>query len=294
MTQFARLSVRNLFIADAHLGVSGSPALALGYLLDRTLVSDQIYILGDFIEGRSLSSGAVLPSAHAEVIERLQASAANGVPVVYIPGDRDGQLRSWLESEGTADYEAGHRAELDGLTLQEHGWHTDGAGHRHLLIHGDETEPSDTQNQGWARKAFSRLQVAMGLAQDGTEGFIERKLALAAEWKADGIICGHNPQPASRMSGRLFYRNPGHWAQHRSVLVETDDGRFVHLDWGDVLQRMENRSVCDVFDGLACQLELNVVQSDVKLSHHNVLGPVPDRPPSVGHAKLLAAVSYRG
>ena len=96
MTHFTRLSVRSLFIADAHLGVPDSPALALGHLLDRTSVSGQIYILGDFINTSAFSPEAALPPAHAEVIDRLQVSAANGVPVIYIPGDRDSRLRSWL------------------------------------------------------------------------------------------------------------------------------------------------------------------------------------------------------
>lgn len=293
MTQFTRLSVESLFIADAHLGAPDSPALALGHLLDRTAVSGGIYILGDLIDSRALSPEATLPPAHAEVLDRLQVSATNGVPVIYIPGDLDGRLRSWLGNKGTADYDAGYCAELDGLKLQERGWYTDGKGRRHLLIHGDEKEP-EALNRGWVRNGFVRLQAAMGLAADDTGGFVERKLEQAVAWRADGVICGHNPQPASRLGGGRFYRNPGHWAQRQTAMIETRDGRFVHLNWGDVLQQMRNCSLCTVFDGLARQLGLELETMTVTAPHHNILGPIPDRPPSAGPANLLAALRYTG
>ncbi len=293
MTQFTRLSVKSLFIADAHLGVPDSPALALGHLLDRTAVSEGIYILGDFIDSHALSPEAALPPAHAEVLDRLQVSATNGVPVIYIPGDLDGRLRSWLGGKGTMDHDAGYCAELDGLILQERGWYTDGKGRRHLLIHGDEKEP-EALNRGWIRNGFVRLQAAMGLAADDTGGFVERKLALAAAWNADGVICGHDPQPASRLGGGLTYRNPGHWAQRQTVLIETGDGRFVQLNWGDVLQQMRRYPLCEVFAGLASQFTLDVNRAEVPASRRNVFGPVPDRPASTGQTKLLAALRYTG
>jgi UDP-2,3-diacylglucosamine pyrophosphatase LpxH len=294
MTHFTRLSVKSLFIADAHLGAPNSPALALGHLLDRTAVSEGIYILGDLIDSRALPSGAALPPAHAEVIDRLQVSAANGVPVIYIPGDRDGRLRSWLGNRGAADCDVGYCAELDGLKLQERGWYTDGEGRRHLLVHGDEREPEGTHRQGWVRNAFARVQTAVGLAEDDTDGFVRRKLALAAAWRADGIICGHDPHSASRVGGGRFYRNPGHWAERQTAMIETDDGRFVHLNWGDVLQQLKNRSPCEVFGGLAHHLDLKLEKVTVAVHRHNALGSIPDRPPPVGTAKLLAALRYTG
>lgn len=294
MTHFTRLSVRSLFITDVHLGAPDSPALALGHLLDRTSVSEKIYILGDLIVASALSPEAALPPAHGGVIDRLQMSAANGVPVIYIPGDRDGRLRSWLGDKGRADYEVGYYADLDGLTLQERGWHTDGKGRRHLLIHGDEKEPENAQNQGWVQDTLSRLQAAMGAVPDNTDGFVERKLALAAAWRADGIICGHDPHPASRMGGSLFYRNPGHWAEHQTAVVETNSGQFAHLNWSGVLKQIKERPLCEVFGSLAHQLRLDVEKAEVQASHRNALGLVPDRPASAGHASLLAALRYTG
>ena len=60
----------------------------------------------------------------------------------------------------------------------------------------------------------------------------EERLAQAArDADCDGVICGHVHTPMATANGGFTYFNTGDWIEHRSALVEFDDGQMelVHL-----------------------------------------------------------------
>src|SRR5262249_30604257 len=48
----------------------------------------------------------------------------------------------------------------------------------------------------------------------------------ARDADCDGVICGHIHTPAATMNCGLLYFNTGDWVEHRTALVEYDDGHL--------------------------------------------------------------------
>ncbi|MBA3685002.1 MAG: metallophosphoesterase family protein, partial [Planctomycetes bacterium] len=84
-------SVDLAVISDVHLGTPSCKAEALlGYLDD--LRPAELVLNGDIVDLRELRRG-FWPAAHTEVMRRLLAFAADGVPVHYVTGNHDHVLR---------------------------------------------------------------------------------------------------------------------------------------------------------------------------------------------------------
>ena len=86
---------RTLFISDVHLGCRGCQA---GLLLDflRYHDAEQIYLVGDIVDGWRLKRGWYWPQEHNDVVQKLLRKARKGSRVVYVPGNHDEFLRDYI------------------------------------------------------------------------------------------------------------------------------------------------------------------------------------------------------
>ena len=87
--------VRTVFISDIHLGTPGCQAQALLEFL-RAYPSEQLYLVGDIIDGWQLRQGWYWPQAHNDVIQKLLRRVRKGYKVVYVPGNHDEFARQFL------------------------------------------------------------------------------------------------------------------------------------------------------------------------------------------------------
>ena len=86
------IRVRSLFLSDFHLGTRGCQAEKLLDFL-RCYDADNIYLVGDIVDGWQLRSGWYWPQPHNDVVQKLLRKARKGARVIYIPGNHDEFLR---------------------------------------------------------------------------------------------------------------------------------------------------------------------------------------------------------
>jgi len=88
------LSCRAAFISDVHLGTRGCQA---AMLLDfiRHLECEQLYLVGDIIDGWKLKGGWHWPQSHNDVVQKVLRMARKGVAVTYVPGNHDEGARDF-------------------------------------------------------------------------------------------------------------------------------------------------------------------------------------------------------
>ncbi|KEO56071.1 UDP-2,3-diacylglucosamine diphosphatase [Thioclava pacifica] len=234
---------RSLFLSDFHLGARGcSPGPILEFL--REVEAETIYLVGDILD--LWHGGAVQWEAkHSEIIEILEAYAAAGTRIVYLPGNHDAPMRA--PGMNFLNFE-----------LAETEIHIGADGQRYLVLHGDQCDARilrwhamtrfgsrmDALFRGidaWLRRRLGRSETERSLillAISGVNhllarggGYEKRLLALAESAQVDGIICGHSHKPALRAARGLTYANCGDWVDSLTALAEDHSGALQLVQW---------------------------------------------------------------
>ena len=229
---------RTGWISDTHLGTRGCNATALLDFL-RENDFELLYVVGDLIDIWSLRRGIYWPQQHNDVIQKILRKARKGTRVIYIPGNHDELVTSFLGAYGNID-------------IKENAVHVTACGERILIIHGHELD-AVVQNVKWLAFAgdvgyqfllslnplinFVRRRFGLGYwslsayakrrVKDAVSfiGKFEAAVAHYAErYQVDAVLCGHIHSPAIREFGKVTYYNCGDWVESCSALVEGDDG----------------------------------------------------------------------
>ncbi|WP_425339728.1 metallophosphoesterase [Methylobacterium platani] len=233
------LRVRTLFLSDIHLGTKGCQAdLLLEFLRD--VDADEIYLVGDIVDGWKLRSGWYWPQSHNDVVQKLLRKVRKGSRLVYVPGNHDEFLRDFLDMH------------FGGIEIQDQVLHEAADGKRYLVIHGDQFDLVVRHARWlallgdgaytaalfvnthlnwvrrrlgltyWSLSAWAKLKVKNAVNFIGR--FEEFLIAEARRAEADGVICGHIHHAASRMVGDMHYLNTGDWVESCTAVVEHYDG----------------------------------------------------------------------
>jgi len=241
--------VRTLFLSDVHLGTRGCQAeLLLDFL--REYDADQIYLVGDVIDGWKLKSGWYWPQAHNDVVQKLLRKVRKGARVIYVPGNHDEFLRDYV----------GMR--FGGIEIVDQVIHETARGERLLVIHGDQFDlvvrhakwlallgdGAYTMALGvntylnlmrrklgltyWSLSAWAKLKVKN--AVNFISRFEELLAQEAARQNAQGVVCGHIHHAADRDIGGVRYVNTGDWVESCTAVVEHYDGALELIRWADV------------------------------------------------------------
>ena len=244
------LRFRAIWISDTHLGTPGCQAARLLDFLRRT-ESDQLYLVGDIIDGWQLKRRWYWHQSHNDVVQKILRKARKGTEVIYIPGNHDEAVRHFL---GVA---------FGGIAIRDEAVHTTARGLRLLVTHGDLFD-GVVQYARWLaylgdrlytlslhlNRWLNALRARLGLRYWSLAQFLKHKVknavsyivafeeALAAEARArqfDGIVCGHIHQAEIRDIGGILYCNDGDWVESLTALVETAEGDLSIVHWHDVL-----------------------------------------------------------
>lgn len=113
-----------VFISDIHLGTPGCQADALLEFLKRD-TCDQLYLVGDIIDGWALRRRWYWPQAHNDVIQKLLRKARKGCQVIYVPGNHDEFARQFVNHH------------FGGIEVLEEAVHLTVDGRKLWIIHGD-------------------------------------------------------------------------------------------------------------------------------------------------------------
>ncbi len=251
----APLSARNnkhtyraVFISDTHLGTR---AARVDLLLDflKTVRCEQLYLVGDIIDGWQLKRNWFWDTTHNDVIRRVLKMAKHGVKVTYVPGNHDEGLRGF----------EGH--DLAGVSLEPELVYEGASGKRFWVLHGDQFDGVVKYAKWLAHVGdrayslllrlnthFNRVRHLFGYDYWSLSAYLKHKVKNAVEYigkfeeavameakrrGVDGVICGHIHHAECRDFGGTIYMNDGDWVESCTALVEHSDGRFEILHWAD-------------------------------------------------------------
>ncbi|GAA0574363.1 UDP-2,3-diacylglucosamine diphosphatase [Caenispirillum bisanense] len=242
---------RSVFISDVHLGTRGCKA---DFLLDflRVVESDNLYLVGDIVDGWRLRKHWYWPQSHNDVLQKLLRKARKGVNVVFIPGNHDEFARSYTDHEFGAVkvmHEATHIA-ADGRTyLVMHGDQFDGVIQyaKWLAYLGDWAYTTALALNHWFNVARKRFGLPYWSLSKYLKHKVKNAVAFIADFEAamagvarqrgvDGVICGHIHHAEIRDIDGILYCNDGDWVESCTALVEHYDGRMEILDWTEMRQ----------------------------------------------------------
>ncbi len=237
---------RTVFISDVHLGTRGCQAeLLLDFI--RTVACDQLYLVGDIVDGWKLRSGWHWPQAHMDVVQKVLRMARKGVEVIYVPGNHDDRIRDFCG------------VHFGGVIVARDVIHQAADGRRYLVLHGDEFDgvvqyaPWLAFVGDWAYRTIlllntllNRVRRRLGFGYWSLSAFLKVKVknalqfiedfesAVATEARrrgVDGVICGHIHKAEMREIEGVTYINDGDWVESCTALVEHFDGRMEILHW---------------------------------------------------------------
>ena len=256
-----RRTYRTIWISDVHLGTRGCNAGMLIDFLDH-VDSEQLYLVGDMIDGWRLKKKFYWPDAHNDVVRRLLKRAKRGTKVTYIPGNHDEVFRQFSGLD------------FGGVAIRRKAIHETADGRRLLVLHGDEFDAITLAHRWLAYLGDTAYTVLMGLNRwlnvarrrlgmpywsfskhakarvKNAVAFIshfEEVVAQAAGSRGvDGVVCGHIHTAEARLIGGTAYYNDGDWVESCTALVEHFDGRMELLHWADEIAARTSGNVVPI------------------------------------------------
>ena len=239
-------SIRTLLVSDIHLGCRFAQAEEfLVYL--HSVRPEQLYILGDFLDGWKLGSRWYWNSTYSQIVDRIFELGSNGTELFYTPGNHDAFLRCPHVSDFIE--KSGLRVHVADEFIYE-----SADGRRFLVLHGDRFdvvesdwnwlsvaltyayEPMLSVNWYYNRMlgpssrpytACARVKNRVKSAVRFFSHFEERLSQYVQQRKCDGIICGHIHTPGVAQLSMATYINTGDWVENCTALVESHDGEMV-------------------------------------------------------------------
>jgi len=242
------LHYKSIFISDIHLGSRGCQADVLcSFLKNNTC--ENLFLVGDVIDGWQLQKRWFFPQSHANVIRRILTAAKRGTKVYYILGNHDEALRKFLQF----DIEVGNISLIDRFDYEAIN------GKKYLVIHGDFFDSLMVDNKWlmhigdfaynfmiWVNVHFNKIRKTLGmdywslskwLKQNTKEAlnFINNFEGHLSEYckeeSYDGIICGHIHVATIKDINGVEYMNCGDWVESSTALLEHIDGRFEVIEY---------------------------------------------------------------
>ena len=247
---------RTIWISDVHLGTRGCQA---GILLDflRSFEPENLYLVGDIVDGWRLKKGWYWPDVHTAVVQRILQLAKNGTKVTYIPGNHDEAARDYC---GTT---------IGGVLLMEEAIHETADGRRLLILHGDKFD-GVVKYARWlaylgdaaytfalsANRRFNIARRKLGYPYWSLSSYLKNKVKNAVEYISnyeeavaeearrrgvDGVVCGHIHHAEIRKFGDVIYCNSGDWVESCTAMIENRDGGLEIVHWADLAAMPEFR-----------------------------------------------------
>ena len=263
---------RTLWISDVHLGTKDCSAQALLEFLKHH-DAETIYLVGDIIDGWQLRKRWYWPQTHNDVIQKLLRKARKGTRIIYIPGNHDEFIRSYLRHSPFLG--------VGGIEIVDEAIHVTADGKRIWVLHGDLFD-GVVQNMKWlarlgdelymlalkANRWLNNWRARMGFDYWSLSQYLKSKVknavsyiddfehAVATEAErrgCDAVLCGHIHRAQIRQIGNVTYLNSGDWVESLTAIAEDFNGKLSIIEWGkteqiakhkmhDALRHAEQRS----------------------------------------------------
>ena len=241
---------RSIFISDIHLGTRGCQANKLAAFL-KAHTCDDLYLVGDVIDGWRLRSGFYWPQEHSNVLRRFLTASKRGTRVTYVTGNHDEFLRKY------SDLEVGN------IRFVDEAVHETADGRRLLVIHGDQYDVI-TRYHRWlaflgdigynlllaANRYVDLVRRKLGYGYWSLSAYLKHRVKKAVNFIGEfetaiarqcelsgyqGVVCGHIHHAEITDIGSIRYMNCGDWVESCTALVEDENGQFKILRWVEEL-----------------------------------------------------------
>jgi len=241
---------RSIFISDIHLGSKGCKAeLLCDFLKHNT--AENLYLVGDIIDGWRLKKRWYWPQSHSDVIRKILTAAKRGTQVYYIAGNHDEVLRPWIKMI----------PQLGNLTVLNRVDYVDLQNRQFLVVHGDMFDNLMHLNSGKflmhvgdklydflinLNDIWSSIRAKLNLPYWSLSKWIKHNTKQAVSYILnfekllsnycrskgyDGIICGHIHTAEIKDIDGIIYMNDGDWVESCTALVETHNGDWEIIHW---------------------------------------------------------------
>ncbi len=237
------MKVRTIFISDVHLGTVACQHERLLEFL-KAHQPDKLVLIGDIIDGWRLRKRWYWPDGHNRVIQQI-LKMSRSCQVVYVTGNHDEFLRPYVPLQ-VGSIQIVNEYLHDGDTLVVHGDLYDGVTkyHRWLAVLGDTGYVILLKLNGltdWMRKRFGlgywSLSAAVKHRVKRAVDFIwQFESNLANECRSRGyrrVVCGHIHHAEIKDIDGVQYCNSGDWVESCTAIVETRQGTYTVVRWGD-------------------------------------------------------------
>lgn len=248
---------KSIFISDLHLGTKGCRAEELcDFLKNNTC--ENLFLVGDIIDGWRLKKRWYFPQSHANVIRRILTKAKRGTNVYYILGNHDEVLRKYLNFDiSFGKIQVSNRHDYVGVD-----------GKCYLVVHGDMFDKVMLTSKWLMRLGdtlynslisvntmFNKVRGWLGLEYWSLSKYLKHKTKRALNYihsfedkiaeyckekGYDGAICGHIHTPEIRQIGSITYMNDGDFVESCSALVEHDSGQWEIIFWTQDTSHVDN------------------------------------------------------
>lgn len=245
---------RSIWISDLHLGTRACKADILLDFLQHNK-AENLYLVGDIIDGWNLGPSWYWSSAQNEVVEEIASWHRQGARVVFLPGNHDEPHTALVES-------------LFGLIpIVPELVHRTAEGRRMLVTHGHQFDSSLSSSRWPSMMGSQAYAIALRIeqwhrrdrfnfAQRSLSSYLKRPITRAVQYfsatdmderavferarqhKADGVICGHTHRVEQRLIGPIWYINDGDWVEGCTASVEDHNGALSLLRWGSTPDRL--------------------------------------------------------
>ncbi|RQO57360.1 UDP-2,3-diacylglucosamine hydrolase [Paucibacter sp. KBW04] len=237
---------RTVWISDLHLGTPGCQAEALLDFL-REVECEQLFLVGDIIDGWQLRRSWYWPQAHNDVVQKLLRKARKGCRVFFVPGNHDEFARKYLNHN------------FGGIEVVKEWVHETADGRKLWITHGDLFDGviqcakwlahlGDTAYEITLKlnRYLNHLRAKFGLPYWSLSKYLKLKVKRAVSYVSDfevavarearkrgvqGVVCGHIHHAEMRDIDGILYCNDGDWVESLTALVEHADGTLEILDW---------------------------------------------------------------
>jgi len=234
---------KSIFISDIHLGTRGCQADALCAFL-KSNTCDNLFLVGDIVDGWRLRKKWYFPQSHANVIRRILTSAKRGTQVYYILGNHDEALRKFLQFDIV----------LGNIKLLDRYEYLAVNNKKYLVIHGDFFDVLMVDKKWlmhlgdnlynfmiWFNTHFNSVRMLFGFSYWSLSKWLKNNTKQAVNYIQnyekhvssycnsegyDGVICGHIHHAEIKIIHGIEYMNDGDWVESATALLEHTDGTF--------------------------------------------------------------------
>ena len=231
------MKASTLFISDVHLGSRGSNPKELYKLLNKEQ-PEQIFLVGDIIDGWLLKKRFYWNKDCTDVIRKILSYSNKGTKVIYITGNHDDFLRSYspddfgnikiVDEWEWNGYLITHGDLYDGI-VQLKWLGIIGSYGYELALMIDRTLKRFGYKKSFSKMVKDKVKSAVKYITD-----FEKQLAYQAHSRGlKGVICGHIHKPENKKikikNTNIHYLNCGDWIENNSY-IEYKKSKFKLYD----------------------------------------------------------------